>query len=119
MLKNCTNIFLTLSFLTLGPFTSAYAETLITEPLEKNIASQKKQSKPIGTAVSGAGNVTPIHKLAEAPQTMSCWQYGKLILEQSVIAPRDKVTDVRLLHHPDTGVEMLAFDFHNAFCFVK
>ena len=105
--------------ITAGSFTSAYAEALITDPVEMNKTTLKKPSKPIGTAVPGAGNVTPINKPAEITQKMTCWQFGKLIFEQAVIAPRDKVTDVRLLYHPDTGVEMLAFDFQNAFCFIK
>lgn len=98
---------------------SANAGALLSDPGEKSAPPAKKQSSPIGTAVTGAGNVTPIISVAEAPQKISCWQYGKLILEQTVIAPKDKITDMRLLHNPETGDKMLLFDFKTAFCFIK
>lgn len=98
---------------------TAYAGALISDPVEKNSPVTKKQSAPIGTAITGAGNVTPIISHADAPQKMSCWQYGKLIFEQPVIAPKDKVTDMRLLHNPDTDETMLLFDFKTAFCLIK
>jgi hypothetical protein len=98
---------------------SAYAGALLSDPTEKNVPVVKKKSTPIGTAVTGAGNVTPISNHSDLPQKMSCWQYGKLIFEQSAIAPKDKVTDMRLLHNPDTGESMLLFDFKTAFCIIK
>lgn len=98
---------------------TANAGALLSDPGEKSAPPAKKQTTPIGTAVTGAGNVTPIISVAEAPQKMSCWQYGKLILEQTVIAPKDKITDMRLLHNPETGEKMLLFDFKTAFCIIK
>ena len=98
---------------------SANAEALLSDPLEKNVSITKKQNSPIGTAVTGAGNVTPIAKVADAPQKMSCWQYGKLILEQTVIAPKDKITDMRMLYNPETKEKMILFDYKTAFCIIK
>lgn len=98
---------------------SAYAGALLSDPAEKIQPAPKKQPTTIGTAVTGAGNVTPIVSHANAPQKMSCWQYGKLIFEQTVIAPKDKVTDMRLLHNPETGEVVLLFDFKTAFCLIK
>jgi hypothetical protein len=98
---------------------TANAGALFTDPVEKNPPAIKKQTSPIGTAVTGAGNVTPLTKNPDVLQKMTCWQYGKLIFEQTVIAPKDKVTDMRLLENPENGEVMLAFDFKNAFCFIK
>jgi len=99
--------------------TLATAGALLTDPSEPNIPAPKKQTEPMGTAVTGADNVTPILKEPHLPQKFSCWQNGELILEQAVIAPRGKVNDLRLLQSPFRGVDMLAFDFKNAFCFIK
>jgi hypothetical protein len=96
-----------------------YAEALLNDPSDKNYTTQKKQPKPLGTAVSGAGNVTPIVNSANVPQIMTCWQYGKLILEQPVIPPKDKATDILMLHNPQSGKEILAIDFKSAFCLIK
>lgn len=118
MLIKLFSKFTMLFFLTIF-YSLTYAETLITEPLDKDAATQKKQSKPLGTAVSGAGNVTPIIRSGDAPQVMSCWQYGKLILEQPIVPPKEKSNDIRMLHNPQTGKEVLAYDFKSAFCFIK
>ena len=108
----------TLSFCLFFATVAAYAGALISDANDQNVPVAKKQSTPIGTAVSGAGNVTPINH-AESPQKMSCWQYGKLILEQTVIAPKDKVTDMRLLHNPESDEKILLLDFKTAFCVIK
>lgn len=97
---------------------AVYAGASLSDPMEKDVPA-KKRATAIGTAVTGAGNVTPIVKPGEAPQRMSCWQYGKLIFEQAVIAPDIKVTDARVFQNPETGEKMLAFDYINAFCFIK
>lgn len=97
----------------------SYAGASLSDPLEKSVPVIKKQATPIGTAVTGAGNVTPIAGVASAAQKMNCWQYGKLILEQTVIAPKDKITDMRMLHNPETGEQMMLFDFKTAFCIIK
>jgi len=117
-MKNLNRMLCLLLFVFIG-FSTAHAGALLTDPLEKSVAPTKKPNTPIGTAVTGAGNVSPITTSAEAPQKMTCWQYGKLILEQTVVAPKDKVIDVRLLESPDRGATMQAFDFKNAFCFIK
>ena len=98
---------------------TSIAGALLSDPSEANFVSPKKRAEPMGTAVGGTGNVTPVAKEHKSPQKISCWQNGELILEQSVIAPKDKVTDYRLLHSPTRGTDMLAFDFKNAFCFIK
>ncbi len=119
--KNLTANFtkcVALIFLTLSISTVATAGALFTDPLESAPAPTKR-TEPMGTAVGGTGNVTPIVRSSQSPQKISCWQNGELILEQSVIAPKDKVTDIRLLHSTKSGVDMLAFDFKNAFCFIK
>lgn len=105
-------------FVIAGPV-SAYAGTLFSEPLDENVHVAEKHQTPIGTAVTGTSNITPIIKTTETPQKISCWQYGKLIMEQPVIAPKNKITDSRLLHNPETGAEILALDFKNAFCLIK
>ena len=97
----------------------SYAGASLSDPLEKNVPVTKKLTTPIGTAVTGAGNVTPIVVVASGAQKMNCWQYGKLILEQTVIAPKDKITDMRMLHNPETGEQMMLFDFKTAFCIIK
>ena len=117
-LKTCVK-FSTLFILACTVSISAFAGASLADPNEKAQPALKKQFSAIGTAVTGAGNVTPIVNQANAPQKMSCWQYGKLIMEQTVIAPRDKVTDMRLLQNPDTGEMMLLFDFKTAFCLIK
>lgn len=98
---------------------TVYAEALLTEPLDNNITTHKKQPRPIGTAVTGAGNVTPIVRSGDAPQIMSCWQFGNLLIEQPVVAPKEKSADTRTIHNPQTGKDMLAIDFKNAFCFIR
>ena len=103
----------------MGKAIPSYAGASLSDPLEKNVPVTKKQATPIGTAVAGAGNVTPIAGVASAAQKMSCWQYGKLILEQPVVVPKDKVTDMRLLHNPETREQMMLFDFKTAFCIIK
>lgn len=99
--------------------TSSIAGALLEDPLDKNLPIPKIRPEPMGTAVGGTGNVTPITRSYQVPQKISCWQNGELIFEQSVIAPKDKITDMRLLQSPKSGVEMLALDFKNAFCFIK
>lgn len=111
------NCMLAILATTVSSISSAGAR--LDEPYEKSSPAPKKQNEPMGTAVSGAGNVTPIVKGDKRVQKMSCWQNGELILEQSVIAPKDKVTDMRLLQNPAKDLDMLAFDFKNAFCFIK
>ena len=120
--KNLILHFLTyvaLVFLVSGVSTASVAGALFADPLEKNTPAPVKRAEPMGTAVGGTGNVTPHSAGSKLPQKISCWQNGELILEQPVIAPKDKVTDIRLLHSPKNGIDMLAFDFKNAFCFIK
>lgn len=100
------------------PVTS-YAEALLADPLEKSSLPAKEQIIPLGTAVTGAGNVTPIAGKADMPQKMSCWQYGKLIFEHNVIPSKEKMANIRLLQNPETGVKMQFFDFKTAFCLIK
>jgi hypothetical protein len=109
----------TLILLILSVSTPAYAGALLSNPNEKNSPPINTQTAPIGTAITDAGNTTPITNNTDAPQKLSCWQYGKLILEQTVIAPKDKVTDMRLLRNPETGEKMLFLDFKTALCFIK
>jgi hypothetical protein len=99
--------------------TVSYAGALLDDPLEKSSPALKKRTEPMGTAVGGAGNVTPIVKEPKLIQKITCWQNGELILEHAVIAPKDKVTDMRLLPSHASSPEMLAMDFKNAFCFIK
>ena len=73
----------------------------------------------MGTAVGGTGNTTPVAMDTPIAQKISCWQNGELIFEQPVLAPKDKVTDIRLLHNPIKNADMIALDFKNAFCFIK
>ena len=98
--------------------TSATAGALIADPAEK-IPTLKKHAEPMGTAVGGTGNTTPVARDTPIAQKISCWQNGELIFEQSVLAPKDKVTDIRLLHNPTKNADMIALDFKNAFCFIK
>lgn len=107
-----------LIFFTVAIATTASAGALISDPTDKVLAP-KKHIETMGTAVGGTGNTTPIAKDNSASQKISCWQNGELIFEHSVVAPKDKVTDVRLLHNPAKHTDMIALDFKNAFCFIK
>ena len=98
--------------------TPAAAGALIADPAEK-IPTPKKHTEPMGTAVGGTGNTTPIARDTPTSQRISCWQNGELIFEQPVLAPKDKVVDIRLLHNPIKNADMIALDFKNAFCFIK
>lgn len=99
--------------------TATTAGALLANPLEKDTPAPAKRSETMGTAVGGTGNVTPHTGDTKLPQKLSCWQNGELILDLPVIAPKDKVTDLRLLRSTKSGVDMLALDFKNAFCFIK
>ena len=99
--------------------TASIGGALLANPLEKNVPAPAKRTEAMGTAVGGAGNVTPLTGDSKYPQKLSCWQNGELILDLPVIAPRNKVTDLRLLHSAKHGGDMVALDFKNAFCFIK
>lgn len=111
--------YIALIFLASLVSTTSTAGALFVDPLEKNTPAPTKRSEPMGTAVGGAGNVTPLSGDAKQTQKLSCWQNGDLIFELPVIAPKDKVTDIRLLRSTKSGIDMLALDFKNAFCFIK
>lgn len=97
----------------------AVAGAMFIDPLESKTQILKKHSEPMGTAVGGAGNVTPITKDPNSSKKIYCWQNGELIIEQAVIAPTDLSTDTRTLQSSSRGPEIQALDFRNAFCIIK
>lgn len=90
-----------------------------------NPPAPSNRVKPIGTAVSDVGNITPISDSAQASQMIRCWQNGVLIMEQPVVGSSAAVGSqaeekvLRLFHNPETSAVMQSFDFKNAFCFIK
>lgn len=109
----------TVALMILSVSVTAYAGALISDPVEKNASPAKERPTPIGTAVTGAGNVTPIVSSTDTTQRLSCWQYGKLIFEQAAIPPKDKMANIQILQNPDSGEKMIFFDFRTAFCLIK
>ena len=98
---------------------TASAEALVTYEAEQSSIIRKSHDQTIGTAIGGIENVTKSGRNSGAIQKMRCWQNGILILEQTVLAPKNRLTDYRLLKNPDKNTDILALDYKNAFCYIK
>ena len=103
----------------LGLINAVHAGALITDQTEQRMIIRSTTDQIIGTAIGGIENTTQTARNSGAPQRMRCWQNGMLILEQSVLAPKNKLTDYRLLQNPDKKNGILSLDFKNAFCYIK
>jgi hypothetical protein len=77
------------------------------------------QRRPVGTAISGINNSTPISKQGTQGLSMKCWQDGKLIIDQPVKALPSDAKKGHAMTSSTTGTDVYAFDFRNAMCIVK
>jgi hypothetical protein len=77
------------------------------------------ERRPVGTAISGVNNATPISKQGTQALSMKCWQDGKLIIDQPVKALPADAQKNSTMTNAATGTSVYAFDFKNAMCIVK
>ena len=103
----------------LGLIKAVHAGALITDQTEQRMIIRSTTDQIIGTAIGGIENTTQTARNFGAPQWMRCWQNGILILEQSVLAPKDKLTDYRLMQNPDKKNSISSLDFKNALCYIQ